>query len=230
MRSPCSEQSPSWLLQCCFHGAARLGPSSSGWGIRLHAVQLRLLPVRAAFNAFFLIYASLFGLSIFALIFGLVNLDVEEIHQQFSARTPIKRICGYFLLVAAGLSLIYVAQSMAFIATGQLPAIITINEHPTNVVFALDLTLLIPWLVVGAGWLIKRKPWGYVIADILSVKSPLYTLVLGVNSVLIMSAGLTETSELPLWGTLIVLGLVAGALLFGKMKSTVNEPLEKREL
>jgi len=45
-----------------------------------------------------------------------------------------------------------------------------------------------------------------------------------------MSAGLTETSELPLWGTLTALGLIAGALLFGNMKPTLNEPFEKREL
>ena len=184
----------------------------------------------AAFNAFFLIYAALLGLSIFALIFGLVNLDAKIIQQQFNARTPVKWIGGYFLFVGAGLSLIYVAQSFAFIATGQLPAIVTITEHPTNVVFALDLTLLIPWLAVGALWLMKRKPWGYVIAGILSVKGPLYTLVLGVNSVLVVSAGITETSELPLWGTLTVLGLVAGALLFGNMRPTLNEQFEKREL
>ena len=183
----------------------------------------------AAFNDFFLIYAALLGLSIFAMIFGLVNLNVEEIQQQFSPRTPVKWIGGYFLFVAAGLSLIYVAQSMAFIVTGQLPEIVTMSGHPTNVVFALDLTLLIPWMVVGALWLIKRTPWGYVIAGILSVKGPLYTLVLCVNSVLVMSAGLTETSELPLWGTLTALGLIAGALLFGNMKPTLNEPFEKRE-
>jgi len=184
----------------------------------------------AAFNAFFLIYAALLGLSIFALIFGLANLKVENIQKQFNARTPVKWIGGYFLFVAVGLSLIYVAQSIAFIATGQLPAIITITEHPTNVVFALDLTLLVPWLVVGAVWLIKQKPWGYVVAGILSVKGPLYTLVLGVNSVLVMNSGLAETSELPLWGTLTALGLVAGALLFGNMRPTLNNPLEKREL
>lgn len=184
----------------------------------------------AAFNAFFLIYAALLGLSIFALIFGLVNLDAEGIHRQFPGRTPVKWIGGYFLFVAAGLSLIYVAQSIAFIASGQLPAIVTITEHPTNVVFALDLTLLIPWLAVGAVWLIKRQPWGYVIAGILSIKGPLYTLVLGINSVLVMNAGLTETSELPLWGTLTVLGLAAGGLLFGNMRPTLNDPLKKREL
>ena len=184
----------------------------------------------AAFNAFFLIYAALLGLSIFALIFGLVNLDVTRIRRRFSERTPVKWIGGYFLFVALGLSVVYLMQSIGFIVTGQLPAIVTMSGHPTNVVFALDLTLLIPWLVVGAMWLIKRKPWGYVIAGILSVKGPLYTLVLGVNSVLVMSAGLTETSELPLWGTLTALGLVAGALLFGNMKPTLNEPFEKREL
>ncbi|MEW5870057.1 MAG: hypothetical protein AB1894_12325 [Chloroflexota bacterium] len=177
----------------------------------------------AAFNAFFLVYAALLGLSIFALIFGLVNLDVERIHRQFSDRTPVKWISAYFLFVALGLGTIYLIQSMAFIVTGQLPAIVTIAEHPTNVVFALDLTLLIPWLVFGAAWLIKRRSWGYVIAGILSVKGPLYTLVLGVNSILVVKAGISQTSELPLWASLTVLGLAAGALLFGNMKSASME-------
>lgn len=177
----------------------------------------------AAFNAFFLIYAALFGLSIFALIFGMVELKTPDLQQKFNARTPVKWIGGYFLFVAAGLSLIYVAQSIAFITTGQLPAIVLLAEHPTNVVFALDLTLFIPWLVTGAIWLIKRKPWGYVIAAILSVKGPLYTLVLGVNSILVMNAGIVDSSELPLWGTLTVLGLTAGALLFGNLEHKTKD-------
>jgi hypothetical protein len=177
----------------------------------------------AAFNAFFLIYAVLLALSIFALIFGLVSLDVEKLHRQFSPRTPVKWIGGYFLFVAVGLSLVYMAQSIGFIVSGQIPAIVTISGHPTNVVFALDLTLLIPWLIVGAVWLLKRQRWGYVIAGILSVKGPLYTLVLAVNSILVVNAGITQTSELPLWGTLTVLGLLAGAILFWNMQPVQKE-------
>lgn len=177
----------------------------------------------AAFNAFFLVYAALLGLSIFALIFGLINLDVERIRQQFSDHTPVKWISGYFLLVALGLGTIYFIQSIAFIFSGQLPAIVMMAEHPTNIVFALDLTLLIPWQVVGAVWLMKRHPWGYVLAGILSVKGPLYTLVLGVNSILVLNAGISQSSELPLWGSLTVLGLAAGALLFENMKSASKE-------
>ena len=71
--------------------------------------------------------------------------------------------------------LVYVAQSVSFIVMGQVPLIVTLSGHPTNVVFALDLTLLIPWLALGAVWLMKCRPWGYVIAGILIVLSSSYT-------------------------------------------------------
>jgi hypothetical protein len=64
----------------------------------------------------------------------------------------------------------------------------------------------------------KRQPWGYVLAGILSVKGPLYTLILAVNSLLVVNAGISQTSELPLWGSLTVLGLIASAFLFGNMR------------
>jgi hypothetical protein len=172
----------------------------------------------AAFNAFFLIYVALFGLSIFALIFGLANLDASGISRQFRERTPVKWIGGYFLFVAFGLSAVYIRQSIGFIITGQLPAIVTTSGHVTNMVYALDLTLLVPWLALGALWLMKRNPWGYVIAGIISVKGPLYTFILTVNTLLVMRAGLGGGDELPLWVTLTILGVIASALLYGNMK------------
>jgi hypothetical protein len=171
----------------------------------------------AAFNAFFLIYVALVDLSIFALIFGLASLDVNQISRQFRPKTPVKWIGGYFLFVALGLSAVYLMQSLGFIFTGQLPDIIVKSGHPTSIVFALDLTLLVPWLVLGALWLIRRKPWGFVIAGALGVKGPLYTLILSVNTVLVMRAGLGSAAELPLWVTLTVLGLIFSALLYGNM-------------
>ncbi len=176
----------------------------------------------AAFNAFFLVYAALLALSIFALVFGLANLELKTICQRFSPRAPLKWIGGYFLFVAAGLGLVYIAQSVAFIVTGQVPAIVAITQHPTNVVFALDLTLLIPWLIIGAVWLMQRRPWGYVISAILSVKGPLYTLVLAMNSILVVRAGISETSELPLWGTLTILGLIASVLFYANLAKPLS--------
>jgi hypothetical protein len=173
----------------------------------------------SAFNWFFLIYVALVGLSIFALIFGLTNLNVNGISQQFGDRPPVKWIGGYFLFVAFGLTVVYLMLSITFIATGEVPDIVTRSGHVTNVVFALDLILLIPWLVLGAIWLMKRKSWGYIIAGIVNVKAPLYTFILCVNTILVVKKGLGGGDELPLWITLTVLGLVASALLYGNIRS-----------
>ncbi len=172
----------------------------------------------AAFNDFFLVYVALLGLCIFALIFGLANLDVNEMAQHIRERMPRRWIGGYFLFVAVGLSFVYLSQSIGFIFTGQVPSIVTTSGHPTNVVFALDLTLLVPWLVLGALWLMKRQPWGMVIVGSLSVKGPLYTLVLSVNTVLVSQAGLGAGGELPLWATLTVLGAVASVLFYANVR------------
>ena len=126
-----------------------------------------------------------------------------------------------------GLSGVYLMQSIGFIVTGQLPAIVRSPVTPPM--------WFSPWIYpvdpVAGSWsrLVdeKRQPWGYVVAGILSVKGPLYTLVLAVNSLLVVRAGISQTSELPLWGTLTVLGLIAGALLFGNMKSSMKESSEK---
>jgi hypothetical protein len=177
----------------------------------------------SAFNAFFLIYVALLGLSIFAMIFGLTNLDVSRISQQMSKRLPATWISGYFLFVALGLSVVYFAQSIGFIVTKQLPSIVTASGNPTNLVFALDLTLLVPWLIVGAVWLKQRKPWGFVIAGMVSVKGPLYTLILTVNTVLIMRCGMGTGSELPVWIALTLLGSLAGLAFFNNMQSVKKQ-------
>ncbi|MEW5830865.1 MAG: hypothetical protein AB1846_18390 [Chloroflexota bacterium] len=119
----------------------------------------------AAFNWFFLLCAALLALSIFALIFGLEALDLNGISGQVRKGAPVKWIGDYFLFVASGLGLglVYLIQSIGFIFTDNVPAIVTITGHPTNVVFALDLSLLIPWLILGAvgsaTWLDQGGPW-----------------------------------------------------------------------
>lgn len=173
----------------------------------------------AAFNRFFLIYVALFTLAIFALIFGLAKLDVNAISQNFRARTPVKWISGYMLFVAVGLSGVYIVQSLSFITTGQLPPIVTLTGHPTSVVFALDLSLLTPFLALGAIWLWRRRPWGFALAAILLVKGVIYTLVLTAGSLFAADAGVPGSSaETPLWIVLTIAGLIASLFFLGNLE------------
>jgi hypothetical protein len=172
----------------------------------------------AAFNKFFLLYVALFTMSIFALIFSLVNIDVQVIGQSFREKTPVKWISSYMLFVAISLSMIYVIQSANFIVSGELPAIIETTGHPTNIVFALDLSLLIPILVLGAIWLWKRQPWGYILAGISLGKGVVYNTVLAAGAYWATQSGVEGVSgEIPLWITLAVIGLIAIIFLLKNM-------------
>jgi hypothetical protein len=114
----------------------------------------------AGFNPLFLLYVLIVGSSIYAMICGLASFDRRNLIRSVSSRMPVRWIAIYLLFVAAGLTSIYVAQSLGYVVNGSLPEIVTRTDHPTSVVFALDLTLLVPAMVLGAVWVWQRKAWG----------------------------------------------------------------------
>ena len=178
----------------------------------------------AAFNWFFLIYVALFTLSVAAMIIGLLKIDAKQIMEQFRDSTPVKWISAYMLFVAAGLTIIYLIMTASFIVTGRLPVIVEKTGHPTNVVFALDLSFVVPVLVLGAIWLWNRRPWGYILAAISVVKGTLYTFVLAIVSLVTAQAGPEDSiGEFPLWITLSIGGLLASLFLLGNMKVSVKK-------
>ena len=166
-----------------------------------------------------MIYVALFTLPIFALLFGLVNLDAEAIRRQFRPRTPVRWIASFMIFVALGLTTVYLIQFIGFVTSDQIPAIVLKTDHPTNIVPALDFSMVIPWLVLGGIWLWLRRPWGYVIGAIMLVKGAVYMLSLTAASVVPMVAGFPEAAaEIPLWGTLCIGFLIASGFYFGNMK------------
>lgn len=168
----------------------------------------------AAFNKLFLIYAALVALSILALVFALPGLEVEGMGRDLGAGRPVGWVSGWMVVLALGLGGLWIAQSLAFVATGTLPGIVDKTGHPTNVVFALDLTLLVPFLVLAVVWLRQRQPWGYALAAIVNVKGAVYPLTLASGTVFAHRADEAGLAELPLWILLAVGCLVAaGALL-----------------
>jgi hypothetical protein len=115
---------------------------------------------------------------------------------------------------------VYIAQWLGFLMSGQVPDIVTKTGHPTNVVYALDLTLVIPVFIVGALWLWQRKPWGFVVAAIMNVKGAVYMLGLSASTLTAFRAGTVESpAEIVLWGSIGVGCLVAAVTLLACLKS-----------
>jgi hypothetical protein len=172
----------------------------------------------ATFNQFFLLYVALFTLAIYALLFGMARLDIDGIRLRFQAKTPVKWISGWMLFFALLLGGLWIARSLSFITTGQVPQDIVQTGHPTAVVYATDLSLLIPALLLSAVWLWRRRSWGYALATILMVKCVTYPLALIAMSIFSATAGTGWDPLTPLWTFLGAGCLVALGLLLGNMQ------------
>lgn len=156
----------------------------------------------AAFNVFFLLYAALFVFSIYALVSALLQTDLEEFSRSFSEKLPYKTVSVFMLLFAALLGGMWIALSLIFVFTGQVHESISQTDHPTAVVFAVDLTLLIPSMIVGGVLLWQKNRWGPIVGSVVLVKATAYGGALIIMTVIsYRNIGVLDPF-LPLWITL----------------------------
>ena len=162
----------------------------------------------ASFNALYLIYLFIYTLSIPALIYSVVDLMKFNLINAQSKKIPNRLLAGYMIFIAFGLSVVYIMQSLSFVMTGVLPAIITASGHVTSIVFTLDFSMVILFYVIAAIYLIKKNPIGIALAWIFNIKSVIYMLVLSYGSYR------TESAEIGLWLTIGLFSAIALVLIY----------------
>jgi hypothetical protein len=172
----------------------------------------------AAFNELFLVYVAIFGLSIAALIWALPQIDVQMVKNQFTDRVPTRLISGYMVFWVLMLGGLWAAMSVAFLFTRNVPQSVIDSGHPTAIVFALDLGILLPAVGLAAWWLWRKEPWGYVLAVMVNVKGATYALALISMGVFMERAGLESGGLILLWVFFTVACVAATAGLLWNMR------------
>jgi len=142
----------------------------------------------AAFNAFFLLYVALFTLSGYALIFGLSSLDANVTSQNFAQKTPVLWLGIFLFFLAVPLLLVEGGQCINFIVNGELP-------NAPSLIFALDLSFVVPATILAAVWLWQRKTWGYILSAMMLVKGVTYGLVLSTSALRLFLIDFPEKDE-----------------------------------
>lgn len=151
----------------------------------------------AAPNRLLLAYIALVGLSLVALVIGVVNLHPGRLPQP--GRGPRRFLIGYMAAWAVALALLWSIPAGAFAWTGNVPDL-NGSEHAFRVIAALDLTLVVPFVGLAAVLLARRSPWGPATAAILNVKGILYPAVLVASSYTAHREGVGGALALvPLW-------------------------------
>lgn len=134
----------------------------------------------AALNVHFLLYAVLVVTSAIAFITGVLAITPDEVSRFFSNRTPVRTVSVYMVVWALILGIAWSVQALVFAVTGAAPEI---GEEPFRLIAALDLTLVVTPVALGAHWLWKRHAWGFVVAVVLNVKGVIYAGLLSIGSI-----------------------------------------------
>ena len=129
----------------------------------------------AVFNDFFLIYTGVFTISIYALILVFSNLPLNTYPKRFDARTPVKAISLFMLIIALSLAIFELSQVLTALTLEKQPKV-------PPLIFALDLSLIIPNMLLAAVLLWMRLSWGFVLTAIMLVKGFTYGTSLVISS------------------------------------------------
>ena len=166
----------------------------------------------AKFNDFFLVYVALFSLSLYSLIIGLLNINVYAIHEGVVFRKRQWIISIFLFLLAIPLFIVEVKQCITFIFSGNAPQVPTL-------IFALDLSTVIPTTILASILLWKNRPWGNVLAAMMLVKSFGYGLVLVLGTLLIAKSQASNNDPLlPFYVFVTTGGLVFGVIHLRDLK------------
>ncbi|HXF95305.1 MAG TPA: hypothetical protein VNI61_04315 [Gemmatimonadales bacterium] len=138
-------------------------------GYLAYAYGMYALGVR--WNQLFLVYVALFGLSLYALILGLAGTDSVRVRTALGAGAPVRSVAGYLLVVATLVAGFWLAEEIGALLRGGVPPSVSQFETPTNIVHVFDLGIVLPAMVLGAVLLLRGRPWGYVLAGMMTVKA-----------------------------------------------------------
>jgi hypothetical protein len=173
----------------------------------------------ATFNPVFLLHMAVLSLSVYALACALPNLDAADVARPLRAVHGTRWV-GLFLAIvgaAQGLLWVYVVSRNAL--TGWLLHDIPVNGQ--HLVFALDLTLAMPALVLGGILLLRRTSFGYVLGGAMSVMGAIYQVNLLTAGVYQAGANVPGVTAFAPDGVALTVAFIA-ATLFLLVPRTVS--------
>lgn len=149
-------------------------------------------------------YLAIVGLSVYALIVLLLGADCQELAAAARPQMPVRFLAAVLAmpLLLAPLWLMGIWQGIQAQRAGG-----------ADLVFVLDLALLIPAMTLAAVQLWRRRPVGFLLGGVLLVKAALSGLLLTAGSLRQVALGYAVGPDFGMYIFLLVAGL-AGLVLY----------------
>lgn len=156
-------------------------------------------------------------------ILSMMSFDLTDLPQHFSARLPRIWIAGLMFLIGGFLLLAWLGRIVPPLLQNQTPAL---ENTTTLVIQAMDLGLIVPLAILSGILLLRRSPWGYLLASVTLLKG--VTLGLGVSAMVINMTlkGVADSMGIMIPFLIItLLNLLMAVLLLKNVNAREESPL-----
>jgi hypothetical protein len=169
------------------------------------------------FNGLFLVYCAILGLSFYSFVYFIFSQTKEYNEIHYRNNFPVKSM-GIFLIVLSCLFyLIWLKEIIPAIMGNTIPMSLADTGILTNPVHVLDLSLVLPGLIITAVLLLKKKSIGLSLAPAMLVFCILMAISIGVLIIVLKLKGLAGDWSLAMvFGVISVISLWILVLFFSK--------------
>ncbi len=173
------------------------------------------------FNHLFILYCLILGLSFYSFMYFLVSQIKQPIADWFDNKVPTKGIGIYLIAIACVFYLLWLSEIVPAMIAGATPRNIIEMGLLTNPVHALDLSIVLPGIIIVGALLLRRKPLGLLLAPTVLVFMVLMDITIGGLNIVMRARGLEGSYII---STLMaVLALVSILLLVTYLRSIKRE-------
>jgi hypothetical protein len=150
----------------------------------------------ARFGPLYLVHVALVGASVWTLLLLLSRIDVGALRDRFTPDLPALRIALFMMATGALFAAAWVGDVLRRLIMAE-----TLGDVARHV-YAIDLVVALPALLLVGGALARRRPWGLALAGVLLVKLAA-----------LMATLLVSSAVLRWWGHAVGAGQVAAYAL-----------------
>lgn len=170
-----------------------------------------------AFNALFLVYVAIFGLSLYAFILCMMSFDLESLPRHFSDSLPRGWIAALLFAIGAFLTVSWLARVLSPLVQNTAPLL---DNATTMVIQAMDLSLIVPLAILSGILLLRRSAWGYLLTSVFVLKAITLGLAVSAMVVNMTLAGTPDSASIAIPFLIITaLNLAAAVNLLRNVKA-----------
>lgn len=172
------------------------------------------------FNNLFLRYCLTLGLSLYTFIILISELNRVEVESWFSQKLPVRVIAGYLIIVAILFYLIWFKDVVPAVLNSTIPKSVSDYNLLVNPVHVIDISFVLPGLIITAIFLIRKLRLGFIFAPIALVFILLMALALiGMVMMLKVKEIGEETSVVGIFIALAIISMVFLGYFIRSLKS-----------